>query len=362
MSEPVSLLFEPLLESDLLTLLVLVFVIALMPYVAGYYGKVRQQRNLRMEFLFRVGSVLTCASFAVLFFQTYLALPESWQQNQSIMVLTYIASISAGIVIWKISYSLGSGRAVSNMADRKELNRIIVEDDLRPIIKEAADRIISEMKSSFGSLQENYSELTDLIKSENASAEGLMRDRYESLANAIDSYGRTIIGQLNTLINVQTESGFDSEVETELEEYKPSPEEKRLKGIQARRRGEEIQSEVYTMIRMKAGHGEESVCSYDQGEPDIIITRDGKPADVIAVKSYTLTVTDRKGMRNVRGQKVAVSFCPSKDAKAEAEYARGHGLEHIHLIAINIPTKRMIFDGNVELEQTITLRDLKEDS
>ena len=111
---------------------------------------------------------------------------------------------------------------------------------------------------------------------------------------------------------------------------------------------------------MKSGHDEEAVCSYDQGEPDIIITKNGKAADVIAVKSYTLTITDRKGMRNVKGQKVAVSFCPSRDAKAETEYAKSNGLEHIHLIAINIATRKMIFDGTVELDQTITLRDVRE--
>lgn len=361
MSEPVSLyLFEQLLESELLAFLVLVFVIVLMPYVAGYYGKIRQQHNLRIEFLFRVGSVLTSASFAVLFFQTYLALPEDWQQNQSITVLMYIASISAGIVVWKISYSLGSDRAVSNMADRKELSRIIVEDDLRPIIREAADSIISEMKSGIDSLQENFSELTDLIKSENALTVERTHDRYKRVVDAFLLLARTIDERIPTK-KTPVASQNSGPIEFVPEQDEP-PAKQRQKGLEARLTGEEIQSEVYAMVRMKASHGEEAVCSYDQGDPDIIITRDGKLADVIAVKSYTLTVTDRKGMRNVRGQKVAVSFCPSKDAKAEVECARNHGLKHIHLIAVNIATRKMIFDGTVEFDQTITLRDVKEDS
>lgn len=359
MSEPIPLyLFEPVLESGLLLFLALVFMIVLLPYVAGYYGKTKQQHNLRTEFLFRVGSVMASASFAVLFFQTYLTLPESWQQNQSIIVLTNIASISAGIVIWKISYTLGGNRAVSNMTYRQELSRIIVEDDLRPIIKEAADSIISEMKSGTGSLQENFSELTSLIESENASIEGRMHDRYKCVVDALLLLARTI--NEHTTKETPVESQNSGQIESIPEQDELSAEQRR-RGLEARRIGEEIQSEVYAMIRMYASHGQELVCSYEQGEPDIILTKDGKLADVIAVKSYTLTITDRKGLRNVRGQKVAVSFCPSKDAKAEAEYAKNHGLEHIRLIAVNIATRKMIFDGTVEFDQTITLRDLKED-
>lgn len=345
---------------DLFLFLGTVFVIILMPYVSGYLSKALQREHLRTEIIFRIASFSVSSSVAIFFAQLYLPLPADWQQNQTVPVLVYIASMAVGILIWKISYSRGSDRAVSNMADRKELARIIVEDDLRPIIKEAADSIISEMKSGIDSFEENFSELTDLIKSEKVSTEERTHDRHKRLVDVLRMLARTIderIPAKETPAASQNSGPIES-----VPEQDESPEEQRRKGLEARLTGEEIQSEVHAMVRMKAIHGEEAVCSYDQGEPDIIITRDGKPADVIAVKSYTLTVTDRKGMRNVRGQKVAVSFCPSKDAKAEVEYARNHGLEHIHLIAVNIATRKMIFDGAVEFDQTITLRDIKEDS
>lgn len=354
---------------SLLAFLGLVFLIILMPYVAGYIGKILQREHLKTEIIFRIASFLVSSSVAIFFVQLYLPLPADWQENQIIPVLVSIASLAVGILIWKSSYTIGQGRAAQNAADRQDLARIIVENDIKPNIRDAADDIVNKVSSRIDSFEENFLEVKKLVESENAYTQSRMQDWYEYILNAIASSSSTITAELKTdLKNFEEqlcpELGIQktrSDEPDNIDSEEQSPEERRIKGIQARRTGEEVQSEVYAMVRMNASHGEEVVCSYEQGEPDIIITRNDKLADVIAVKSYTLTVTDKKGMRNVRGQKVAVSFCPIKDAKAEVEYAKNHGLGHIHLIAVNIATRKMIFDGTVEFEQTITLRDLKED-
>ncbi|MEM3710119.1 MAG: hypothetical protein QXL46_04350, partial [Nitrososphaerales archaeon] len=97
--------------------------------------------------------------------------------------------------------------------------------------------------------------------------------------------------------------------------------------------------------------------SYERDEPDIVIWDGDRPVEVIAVKTYSLTVTDRKGLENAKGIKVAVTFIPYIDAKAEVEFAKKHGLDKIRLVAINLKTKNPLYDGMLKFDERITLRE-----
>lgn len=79
---------------------------------------------------------------------------------------------------------------------------------------------------------------------------------------------------------------------------------------------------------------------------------------VIAVKSYSLEVTMRdQSCRNCKGHKYAVSFKASRDAKAEVKTATENGLDRIWLIRGNFRTGNTIFNGYVEFDEKVTLRE-----
>jgi len=129
-------------------------------------------------------------------------------------------------------------------------------------------------------------------------------------------------------------------------------------GYTALAEGIMVQKEIANNYRAKGLNITES---FEKNEPDIVIWDGDKPVEVIAVKTYSLTVTNRKGMQNEKGQKVAVTFSPIMDAKAEVEFAKKHGLDKIRLVAINLKTKNPLYDGMLRFDERITLREYAQD-
>jgi hypothetical protein len=132
-----------------------------------------------------------------------------------------------------------------------------------------------------------------------------------------------------------------------------------LKGRESLKQGLRVQWEVTESFKAK---GLRIAYSFRKGDADIIVFEKGnRVIQVVAVKSYTLDVTNRRGCRNTKGSKYAASLTPSKEAKAEVKTAKEHNLDKIRLIVVNLKTGNRIFDSLVSLDQTVTIREYSKD-
>ncbi len=120
-------------------------------------------------------------------------------------------------------------------------------------------------------------------------------------------------------------------------------------------RGLEVQNQV-TMEYRKVNS--RIIISTQRTKPDIVAyDPHGTVIEVVAVKSYSLEVTNGRGCRNCKGHKYVASFKACRDAKAECVAAKKHGLSQLRLIVINLKTNRRIFDDKVGFTDKVTLRE-----
>jgi hypothetical protein len=129
-----------------------------------------------------------------------------------------------------------------------------------------------------------------------------------------------------------------------------------IDGKKSLRMGLEIQKEFTSEYELTHRNTRNSL---KKGEPDIIaIDSNGRILEVVAVKSFDLEITEKgKSCRNVKGHKFAVSFLPSRDAKAEVETALQNGLSKIRLVVFNLRNKHKIFDDFVPFNKRKLIRE-----
>ena len=125
-------------------------------------------------------------------------------------------------------------------------------------------------------------------------------------------------------------------------------------GYKALAQGLFWQRQIMESLKQK---GLQTTESYERHEHDVVVWDKGLPIEVIAIKTYTLLVSDKSGMANKKGQKVAVTFIARKDAQAEVQYAERHGLKKIRLLAMNLLTGNILHDGLLDFDDRITLRE-----
>jgi hypothetical protein len=132
-----------------------------------------------------------------------------------------------------------------------------------------------------------------------------------------------------------------------------------LKGRESLKQGLRVQWEVTESFKAK---GLRIVYSFRKGDADIIVfEKDDRVNQVVAVKSYSLDVTNGRGCRNMKRSKYVASLTPSRDAKAEVKTAKEHNLDNIRLIVVNLKTGNRIFDNLVSPDQTVTIREYSKD-
>jgi hypothetical protein len=153
----------------------------------------------------------------------------------------------------------------------------------------------------------------------------------------------------------QTSTGYKVERPTHSIKLDESKRLLSLKGRESLKQGLRVQWEVTESFRAT---GLRITYSFRKGDADIIVFEKGnRVVQVVAVKSYSLDVTNGRGCRNTKGSKHVVSLTPSRDAKAEVRVAKEHNLDKIRLIVVNLKTGNRIFDSLVSLDQTVTIRE-----
>ncbi len=330
-----------------------VILIIFVPYVAGHFAAPWYFRNRKAAMALAVISSGSTSLLCFLFFDTYIPVPEDLQSE--IVTAMYVVSIVLGLIIWKFSYSFGHDDAKGDKEEVEEISKHVIEKHVSSAMQSVANKIISDVSVKLDSLKENFTGVTNIVKQEHSSTRGRIYQWNEHLL--------TIIKTLSNRIDAHLEQSNDDSVANDnnnTTSKNTTNQNKQEKGKEARQTGEDIQHYVYAKLSMERKPREKIQFSLEQGEPDIVITKNDTPTQVIAVKSYSLDITTKQGMRNTKGQKVAVTFQASKDAKAEVDFAREHEMDTIRLIVINISTGRMIYNNMVGFDQKITLRDYLE--
>jgi hypothetical protein len=157
----------------------------------------------------------------------------------------------------------------------------------------------------------------------------------------------------------RTSTGYRVERPTHFSKLDVSKRLFSLKGKESLKQGLRVQWEVTESFKAK---GLRIVYSFRKGDADIIVfEKDKRVIQVVAVKSYSLDVTNGRGCRNMKGSKYVASLTPSRDAKAEVRVAKEHNLDNIRLIVVNLKTGNRMFDGLVSLDRTVTIREYSKD-
>ena len=357
MSDPIFLIFSEFSDFfssyDSLLFFAHVFLVFVVPYVIGYFVAPWYLKNRKVARVLAVISAGFTSFLSFLLFDIHIPAPEYLQSE--IVIVMSIAFIVMGLLIWKILYSSGHGDAEDDKENAEEISKHVIEKHVSSAMQSVADKIISDVSVKLDSLKENFTGVTNIVKQEHSSTRGRIYQWNEHLL--------TIIKTLSNRIDAHLEQSNDDSVENDnnnTTSKNTTNQSKQEKGKEARQTGEDIQHYVYAKLSMERKPREKIQFSLEQGEPDIVITKNDTPTQVIAVKSYSLDITTKQGMRNTKGQKVAVTFQASKDAKAEVDFAREHEMDTIRLIVINISTGRMIYNNMVGFDQKITLRDYLE--
>jgi len=184
-------------------------------------------------------------------------------------------------------------------------------------------------------------------------------DKFEKRGEIIRQFLRWSGCVIEELGESRASTGYRVERPTRSSKLDESKRLFSLKGRESLKQGLRVQWEVIESFKAT---GLRIAYSFRKGDADIIVfEKDNRVIQVVAVKSYSLFVTNGRGCRNTKGSKYAVSLTPSKDAKAEVRVAKELNLDKIRLIVANLKTGNKIFDSLVSLDQTVTIREYSED-